>query len=343
MHRLSIGLLGRMRLILLVPFLIASTVRLAVAHIAPIEPSLCAFEPLDLRVPATGLIGVAATAGPDDMIRTVYDASASQIQLCPADPGDSSTCGPPVPRPFTLGPTTGTIAFPGLFQGGMLSSGDWTIPDVPLAITVGGSTATVPVTLTTGLVTVGGVVAEGAPLQEAASAKLVGVLDGNALPPPLTGQSILMTLSCLPQPFPDEDQFASPLEMASIKGTITSKQAQLRATADITSSSPSPDFVGSPVLLAVDMGGVTIASAVFSTGLHGRRRLTGTSDDGRSVITVRQSRTRLVLTLKLRNVTFPPQASGARVPLDVTLDVGGLIGRGEQLFQVSHNGRRLHP
>jgi hypothetical protein len=77
---------------------------------------------------------------------------------------------------------------------------------------------------------------------------------------------------------------------------------------------------------------VTIASAVFSTGLHGRRRLTGTSDDGRSVITVRQSRTRLVLTLKLRNVTLLPQASGARVPLDVTLDVGGLIGRGEQLF-----------
>ena len=331
-----------MRPIPLVPLLIASTVRLAAAHIAPIEPSLCAFEPFDLQVPATGLVGAAATAGPDDMIRTVYDPSASAIQLCPADPGNPSACGSPVPRPFTLGATTGTIAFPGLFQGGMLSSGDMTLPDVPLAITVGGSTATVPVTLTTGLVTVDGAVAEGAPLQEAVSATLVGVLDGGALPPPLTGQSILVRLSCLPQPFPDEDQFASPLEMASIKGTITSKQVQLRATAAITSSSPSPDFVGSPVLLAVDGDGTPIASAIFSQGLHGRKRLTGTSDDGQGTITVRQSASRVVLTIKLRNVTLPPPASGARVLVDVTLDAG-LIGRGEQLFQANGNGRRLHP
>jgi len=118
---------------------------------------------------------------------------------------------------------------------------------------------------------------------------------------------------------------------------------QLRATAAITSSSPSPDFVGSPVLVAVDANGATIASAVFSTGLHGRKRLTGTSDDGRGVITVRQSATRVVLTVKLRNVTLPPVASGAPVPVAVTLDAGGLIGRGERPFQTSHNGRRLHP
>jgi hypothetical protein len=332
-----------MRPLALLPVLIASTVRIAAAHIVPIPPSLCAFEPLDLRTAATGVSGTAAAAGPDDMIRIVYDASASEIQVCPADRGDPSGCGNPVPRPFTLGVTAGTITFPGLFQGGMLSSGDMTMPDVPLAITVGGSTATVPVTLTTGLVAVDGVVAEGTPLQELGSVKLVGVLGGSALPPPLTGQSILLTLSCLPRPVPDKDQFPPPLEMASIKGAITSKQVQLRVTAALASSSSRPNFVGSPVLLAVDADGTTIASAILSTGLHGRRQLTGKSDDGRAVITVRQSGTRVVLTATLHGVALPPQAPGGRVLVDVTMDVGGLIGRGEQLFQASHNGRRLRP
>jgi hypothetical protein len=331
-----------MRTIAIVPFLIASTVRIAAAHIVPIPPSLCAFEPLDLRAPASGLVGAAAAAGPGDMIRILYDASASEIQLCAVDPSDSSGCGSPVPRPFTLGATTGTITFPRLFQGGMLSSGDMTIPDLPILITVGGSAATIPVTLTTGLVAVDGAVAEGAPLQELASVTLVGVLPGNALPPPLTGRSVLVRLSCLPRPVPDKDQFPPPLEMTSVKGSITSKQVLLRGTAAIVPSSSSPDFVGSPVLLAVDADGTTIASAIFSQGLHGRKRLTGTSDDGQGTITVRQSASRVVLTVKLRNVTLPPPASGARVLVDVTLDAG-LIGRGEQLFQANGNGRRLHP
>src|SRR4029077_3738755 len=158
-----------------------------------------------------------------DAMRIVFDASTSQIQLCPKDPTDTQLthCGSVVPRPFTLATTEGTLAFPMIFGGAMLSSGDLTIADLPLAITLGGSQVTVPVTLTTGLTVVDGTVVEGTPLRGIESFKLVGAVDGNALPAPATGHSLLLTLSCQPRPVPDKDQFSPPLQLTSVRGQIT--------------------------------------------------------------------------------------------------------------------------
>src|SRR5690349_20988249 len=113
------------------------TARVAIAHIVPIPPSLCTFDPLRLEVPATGLAGAAQAAGPADAVRIVYDSGASRIQVCPAV-ADPDQCGAVVPRPFTLGSTTGTLAFPAVFAGQMLSSGDIATDDLPITFTVGG-------------------------------------------------------------------------------------------------------------------------------------------------------------------------------------------------------------
>ena len=115
-------------------------------------------------------------------MRVLYDASASQVQLCPVDAGNPAGCGAPVPRPFTLGAATGTLTFPGIFDGRMLSSGDVTIPELPLTFTLGATTATVRVTLTTGLVAMDGAVAQGTPLQGLGSFTLVGRIDGERTP-----------------------------------------------------------------------------------------------------------------------------------------------------------------
>ena len=91
------------------------------AHIVPVPPSVCAFQPFALSVPATGIAGSAQAAGPADGMRVLYDASASQVQLCPVDPGNPTSCGTAVPRSFSLGAATGTVTLPPIFDGRMLS------------------------------------------------------------------------------------------------------------------------------------------------------------------------------------------------------------------------------
>jgi hypothetical protein len=323
--------------------LIGWAARAAFGHIVPIPPSECRFDPLELQVPAMGLTGAARPAEAADTIRILYDVSANQLQFCAEPPGDPARCGDPVPRPFTLGPTAGMITLPSLFIGTMRLSGDVVIADLPITFTLGAATATVPVTLTTGLVAVNGTVAEGTPLQGLGSLVLVGAARGDLLPPPLTGEPLLVRMSCQPRPVPDKDQFATPPRITSIGGRITTGRVKLRATVEIPSTA-APDFAGRPTLVAVHVDGATVASAVVSAGLHGRRRLTGTSDDRHAKVGVRQrSATRLALVVVLRSVTLPPQAAGARVLVDLTVDTGGLLGRGEQLFRASRNGRRLRP
>jgi hypothetical protein len=152
------------------------------------------------------------------------------------------------------------------------------------------------------------------------------------------GQSVLVTFSCLPRPVPDKDQFSTGLQLTPIKGEITSTEARLTATAAISSSAP-PQLSGVPLMLAVAVDGTPVASAVLSSGVQGGARLSGTSDDGKATVTVRQSATRLVVTAVIRNVTLPPQSG--RVLVDLTLDANGLIGRGEQLFRATGGGKRL--
>ena len=268
-------------------------------------------------------------------------ASASQLQLCPADPSNATSCGAAVPRPFTLGGAAGTVTLPGIFDGRMLSSGDVTIFDLPLTFTVGTATATTRVTLTTGLVSMNGTVAQGTPLQGLGSFTLVGRIDGGVLPAPLES-AMLVTLSCQPRPVPDKTQFLAALGMAPIGGQLTTGQMRLRTTISISSSSP-PDLTHA-LLLAVNLDGKMVASSVFSSGVSGSRRLTGTSDDGNATLTIRRaSGGRLIVSAQLRNTTLPAQSPGAPVLLDLMLDGGSFIGRGEQLFRTSGSGRQVKP
>jgi len=325
-------------------FLVLSLLGCAVprvgAHIVPIPPSLCSFDPFDLSIPTTGAAGQAQPAGDADKIRLVFDAGQSRIQVCPAATAPNQ-CGPAVARNFTLGPTTGTLTFPSLFVGRMLASGDLTFEHLPIAFTAGSNVALVPVTLTTALVTNGGQIFEGVPLQGLQSLTLVGIADGAALPAPLTGHSMLLTISCRPLPVPDKDQFALAASVNPIGGEITSTKAKLHATV-LTFDPTTPNFGGHPTMLAVHVDGVTVATAIFSNGLQGDRRATATSDDGKASLSIRQqSPGKLSLVATLDEIALPPQSPGGRVLVDVTLNTAGILGRGEQLFHVSRNARKL--
>jgi hypothetical protein len=332
------GRIGVLAMVLLAAAWPARTLR---AHIVPVPPSVCAFQPFALSVPATGAAGAAQAAGPADAMRVLYDASASQVQLCPVDPGDPTSCGAAVPRAFTLGPATGTVTLPPIFDGRMLSSGDVTIFDLPVTFTVGATATTTRVTLTTGLVSMKGTVAQGTPLQGLGSFTLVGRVDGGVLPAPLE-DAMLVELSCQPRPVPDKTQFLAPLAMTPISGQLTTSAMRLRTTISVAASTP-PVLSGA-LLLAVNLDGKMVASSVFSSGVSGSRRLTGTSDDGNATLTIRRaSAGRLIVSAQLRNTTLPAQSPGAPVLLDLTLDGGSFIGRGEQLFKASGSGHRLGP
>src|SRR5262249_59624902 len=113
-------------------------------HIVPIPPSTCRFEPLNFSVPASGLSGAAETGGFNDMMRIVFDAAESQIQLCPTVSDTDIHCGAPIPRPFTLGTMTGTVTLPSLFQAAKLSTAAWTIRILPLLLSIGDPALTLP-------------------------------------------------------------------------------------------------------------------------------------------------------------------------------------------------------
>jgi hypothetical protein len=328
------------RRVTLLAVLVAGVAR---AHLVPIPPSTCTFDPLELRVPALGLTGAASAAGGGDVVRLTYDASANQVQVCGTAGGDGTHCDA-VPRPFTLGGVSGTLTLPALFQGHMLSSGDITLSDVPLTIAAGGTGMTTAVTLTTALATADGAVLGGRPLQGLESFVLVGVIDGAALPGAFGGRSLVLSLSCLPRPVPDKDQFQLPLVLGSIRGDVTSKLIRLRATADV--ASVPPDVSVGPTLVAVAADGATFAAAAVPGGLRGRKTQSGKSADGNGTITVKRTQrkgaTRLTFDVRLKKVVLPTGLAG-RVVLSLTLDAGGTIGRGERLFRVSKGGKRLRP
>ena len=315
------------------------------AHLLAVPVSTCAFDPLTLDVPARGVSGAADPAGAADVMRIAFDASSNQIQMCPASGGSPVLCATPVPRAFTLAGVSGTLTFPAVFNGKMLSSGDMTFRDVPIVVEIGGTTGMPRTTLTTALASVGVTMVQGAPLEQTGGLTLVGVLDGAALPPPLTGQSVVLSLSCTLEPAPDRDEFAPPIEIESIGGRIAvGGPGRIRAVAEVLLAS-TPDLTHGPVLLAVDASTTTIASAIMSGGLHGTRVLTGESDDGRTKLPVRSRRRgailRLAVTVRFAEAALAPQAPGAPVLIGLTFDAGGIIGRGEQLFRADHTGRRL--
>ena len=45
----------------------------APAHIVPVPPSACAFDPVTIEAPGSGVIAAATPAGPTDQFRILYD------------------------------------------------------------------------------------------------------------------------------------------------------------------------------------------------------------------------------------------------------------------------------
>ena len=332
---------GMRRALALVLLGVWPAVRVA-AHVVPVPPSLCRFEPMTLEVSATGVGGAAAAATDADTVLLKYDTGTSSIVVCPAAAPDFTACGPVVPRGFTLGASTGTLAFPAQFGATLLASGDALVPSLPVQMTLDGAGATATFRLTTGLVDVAGTVREGVPLRDLESFVLVGTAAPDTLPGTLLGQTVVLRLSCQPRPIPDKDQFLLPARVATLAGRIGASTASLRATVEL----PTPatlDFGAAPAMLLVHVAGQPVGAVVVTGGLAGKHAKKGKSDDGRSTLSVKQKGTKLLVTARLGAVTMTSQTPGVPVDVDLVLDAGGLLARGERLFHASRNGRTLKP
>lgn len=304
------------------------------AHDVPIDPSLCAFEPLEIVAPAISLQAAAAPATDADRFRIVYDPGPSLLQFCGADPADPANgCADTPPRAFSGGGVSGMIDL-SLFQGRMTAAGDIAVASAPMGITVGAQTETVPVALTTGLAVAGTTIAERAPLAADGSFTLVGAATAAALPPPLGGTPFLVRMTCRATPAPDLDQFAGPTTTKSFAGTITASLTRVRAV--FRPGATTPDFTA-PVLVRLTSAGTTVATFHLPGGLTavGRRKFTGRSADGLGTITVRtMGRGRSYkLSLRLPTATAPA-TSGKRADAQLTYQVGGLLSRGAHTLRL---------
>jgi hypothetical protein len=310
-------------------------VRGASAHIVPVPPSTCVFDPVELRRVSDGVSATIAPWGTGDAVRIVYDPGGGDAVACATDAAAAQArCGMPQPRGFRLGDLAGSLTPPALFSLQVMKSGDLVAPGVAMGLAVGDWAGIVPVTLTTGLVAAGGEVVAGTPLAGFGDLALIGVMPAAALPPLLGGADLLLRLSCRAKPVPDLNQFLLPAQTTVLRGTISATRARLRIEL-VQPVASALDF-GRPVLLRLAAGNATIVSASLPDGLRAvRGGFAGVSPDGRVRIAVRpRSRATFVLTATIPQPTLP--ASGGRTLVEATYQVGGLLARGERLFQ----GRR---
>ena len=319
--------------------LLTTLARTTDAHIVPIPPSLCTINPLDLEAADSGVTASATEPG-TALLRMVYDPNASVVHGCAVSRDAPAQCGDSPPYDFVLDASSGSIALPARFTGLMESDGDLVLDALPVSLTSGATTVTVPVTFTTGLVGAGGKVIEGTPLQGLGSWLLVATVDGEMLPPPFTGHALLLRLACLPRPVPDKDQFVPSSAVTSLKGTIGPAMIRLHATVAV-GPADSAALSRGPLLLAVHLDGTTIGTATLSGGLRGRRRRVGTSDDGRTTVTARtQAAGRLALLIEMHGGDLPAPA-GPDALVGLTVDTGVLLARGQRLFRSAPNSREL--
>jgi hypothetical protein len=269
-------------------------------------------------------------------LRIVYDVENGTAQL---------STDPVVPRGFLAGGTPGTFAPPPLFTATVLTSGDLVAAAVPLALGLDGTIRTVPVTLTTGVAGVPGLVVEGSPIGADGTFTAVAVATGTGLPAPL-GDPLVVRMTCRADPVPDLDQFRLATETRVRSGKLRAGALALRA---IVSPGPSftPDFAGRPAILRVRAGDTPIAEAVLPNGLAAgaKRRFAGVAADGTSTVRLRFLRRRLGVDSYRLDATLAgatlPAVSSRRVTVDVTLDVGGLVSRAEARFRAVRGGTRL--
>jgi len=306
-----------MRVALLL-LLAAATAR---AHIVPVPPSTCAFEPVVVEMPAAGLTATGAPPGPGDAFHILYDPQASAAQF--------NLTGVP-PRSFSATGVMGTFSVSPIFGAALANDGNLQATPT-FTFTTPAGTASAAIALTTGLVVAGDAVLEGVPLSKAdGTFALTGVLDPSVLPAPLAGGPLVVRLGGQAVPPPDTDQFRIATRTTVLSAAITAKLAKARFIF-APGTMEQPDFPGRPALLRISTGDTTIATADLSSGLaaHGKKLFIGRSADGRVALGVhtlrRSGQLAYLFAVKLKTPALPV-ATGA-VAATVTYDVGGLLAR----------------
>src|SRR5262245_57688084 len=125
----------------------------AAAHNVPVNPTTCRFDTFEVTT-ALGAAQV-APATDADSVRIVYSAGTKTAQI---------QAGATSPRAFSVGGVSGDVRFPMVFSSILTTGGDLTFDSVPLAVDVGGTAVTAPVTLTTGLLVAGDGFVQGEPI-----------------------------------------------------------------------------------------------------------------------------------------------------------------------------------
>jgi hypothetical protein len=245
-----------------------------------------------------------------------------------------------VPRPFALGGTDGSLAFPASFAARMLDSGDLTTTELPLALAVGGTEAVLRIALTTGLAAAGDLVVQGAPLGGDGRFVLVGVAADGALPPPFDGGPVVLRLGCATQPPPDLDQFSLAVRTGPLRGRLTGAGGRLRTV--MQASAAPPDFAGRPAIVQVRGGGEVLASLHVPEGLapRGRRRFVAGGDGGTIKVARKGRAGRHVLSIRVASSTLPV-AEARQAPVELAFDLGGALGRSAAVFRANRAGTRF--
>ena len=304
------------------------------AHLVPVPPSTCAFDPVEITAPADGVAATAAAATASDVLRIVYDPQASQAQF------DLRTVPP---RAFTVAGSSGTVALPALFVSTLSNTGDLSAT-VPLAFTLDGAPASVPMTLTTGLTVADGVVVEGAPLAADGSFTLAGVSAASSLGGPFAGRVVSVRLTCTANPRPDTDQFAVATQTTFIDGSVSARALRLRVIF-APPAAVTPDLPGAPAVLRLRLNGALLASVEVGNGLAARSKklFVGDSADGHATVAVRSlkrgGKTLYLLGVKVASPTLVPM-TGKRIPAELVYTTGGLLSRATASFKVKAHGTR---
>src|SRR5437762_1965362 len=230
--------------------------RRAAAHVVPVPPSTCVFDPVTIEAPVSGTVGTAAPPGSADQFRILYDPQASQAEF------DLQSVPP---RTFTAAGVEGTFALPGIVFAALRNSGDLTVA-TSLSFTMNGSTTAVPMTLTTGVAAAAGMVVEGMPIASDGRFVLVGITADSGLGPPLGGALPAARPPCQAVPRPDTDQFRLATRTTPVSATLTARALNLRAIF-APGAMDVPDFPASPALLRASSGNTTITTVDLPSGL----------------------------------------------------------------------------
>src|SRR5262249_61130858 len=128
------------------------------------------------------------------------------------------------------GGTPGTIVFPAAFGATLTAAGDLRADGVALDVTIGGVATTVPVTLTTAIVAVGGNVVAGLPMGADGRFVLVGSIPPGALASPMNASTTLLRLGGQADPPPHPDRFPPSTTLRALARVLSPTHGRSRGT-----------------------------------------------------------------------------------------------------------------